>query len=99
MCIDTLDEITSLSINSSITSAMVNWTSSTSHPNMVVYELQYFPTHFPSHSVTLNTSLTTHQAVGLIPLLRYQFRVRLYSSQGRGDWVSEMVMLDQKIRK
>ena len=90
--------VESIDVVADITSARVTWVKPNSTPS-AVYELQYFPTLFPSHVTTLNTTLKSHDVIGLIPTLRYQFQVRVYMDGERGEWVSANVSLEQKIRK
>lgn len=94
---DVIEEVTLLNVTTAITSATLNWVIPTEAS--LVYELQYYPSLFPFHTVTLNTTQTSREVVKLIPQLRYEFRVRVYTPHGRGDWTTVSSLLDRKIRK
>ena len=60
-----------------ITSVQVSWTTPTSMEDNFDYDLQYYPTSFPSLVVTLNTNHTSLLVIGLLPQLHYHFQVRV----------------------
>ena len=93
-------EVPSLNVTTAITSATLNWTNPMGEPlTSFVYELQYHPSLFPFYTVTLNTTLTSHEVVKLIPQLRYEFRLRVYTTLEHGDWITVSTLLERKIRK
>ena len=93
-------EVPSLNVTTAITSATLNWTNPMGEPlTSFVYELQYYPSLFPFYTVTLNTTLTSHEVVKLIPQLRYEFRLRVYTTLEHGDWITVSTLLERKIRK
>ncbi len=94
----TTDEVESVSVSIDITSARVTWTGKSSNTSDL-YELQYFPSLFPSHRITLNTTLKFHDVMRLIPTLRYRFQVRVYTGGEHGDWVGVVTSSEKKIRK
>ena len=91
-------KVDSIEVSPAITSAEVTWVKLNSNESDV-FELQYFPVVFPSHRVSVNTTLKSHSIIGLIPKLRYQFQVRVYTSEGLGEWVSSVITLNRTIRE
>ena len=85
-----------------ITSALVTWTPPSDVEDSLkvfIFQLKYYPVMFPDSEVVLNTTDTSYHAVGLIPLTKYQFEVRLILPDAPSKWVTANVTLQEHIRK
>ena len=70
-------------------------------PNAVDhYNLKYFPVLFPEMAVAVNTTNTSHNVVGLIPMATYRFDLLPILEGGSpAQTISIIILLDNPIRK
>ena len=64
------------------------------------YRLKYFPVLFPDMAVAVNTTNTSHNAVGLIPMATYRFELLpVLDGDSLAQVISINVPLDNPLRK